>query len=102
LVGRLGAHHGAVAATIAAHVDLPDANIAALEQEVAASWAPFGPSSGKRRPSLGWPWAGRGLRGRDRRRYVPLPEPGPLAPGPANKEAASDRRPEGPAGVRSL
>jgi len=41
LVGRFGAHHGAVAGAILAHIDFLDANIATLDQEVAARLAPF-------------------------------------------------------------
>lgn len=41
LVGRFGAHHGAVARAILAHIDFLDANIAALDEEVAAHLGPF-------------------------------------------------------------
>jgi len=41
LVGRFGAHHGAVARAILAHIDFLDANIAALDEEVAARLGPF-------------------------------------------------------------
>jgi transposase len=41
LVGRFGAHHGAVATAILAHIDFLDANIAALDEEVAARLGPF-------------------------------------------------------------
>jgi transposase len=41
LVGRFATHHAAVARAILAHIDFLDANIAALDQEVAARMEPF-------------------------------------------------------------
>jgi transposase len=41
LAGRFGAHHGAVARAILAHVDFLDATIATLDEEVAARLGPF-------------------------------------------------------------
>jgi transposase len=88
LVGRLGAHHGAVAAASAAHIDLPDADIAALDQEVAAHLGPF---SDRLPATEDHPWGDpgryRGLRaeaGGDMSRF-PSPATWPL--GPAKKRA---------------
>ena len=41
LAGRFGAHHGAVARAILAHIDFLDATIATLDEEVAARLGPF-------------------------------------------------------------
>ena len=41
LVGRFAAHHAAVARAILGHIDFLDANITALDQEVAARMEPF-------------------------------------------------------------
>jgi transposase len=100
LAGRFQAHHGAVARAILAHIDFLDANIAALDQEVAARLGPFRDAVELLKTITG---VGQGTAevfvaetGGDMSRF---PSPAHLAAwaglAPANKQSAGKRKPAG-------
>lgn len=100
LAGRFGAHHGAVAGAILAHIDFLDANIATLDQEVAARLGPFRAAVEllKTIPGVGQVAAEVFVAetGGDMSRF---PSPAHLAAwaglAPANNESAGKRKPVG-------